>query len=282
MSKVHIGLVCEDKNIEGEIKQACEEVGGSYVHQAKTIYELLQKLQLQKVQVVVLVLKAEAEANDFKAAYNFLRGRRDLIKTPICVLSESLKVKSPVLIEDPLVRAFPLAFGVFLAIHSILPLTNSESTSNLNLAEGWIRNEFLDSLKAKAGQNLNFSVRVATEDERRTAFFSERSDEVRAHLGWFKFTARMLESQKDNMSKMFKDMSRDSMEEFSQILLDQVVKEFNSKVESDFAARGAIYLPEMDQLSAAERKLVYGRAKYEGVIFESPECTILLETCRYL
>lgn len=282
MPKVHIGLVSEDRAIEAEIKKICDEIGGGYIHHAKSIFELMQKMTVQKMQVVVMVLKAEAEALDFKAAYNFLRGKRELGKTPICVLSENLKVQSPVLVDDPMVRAYPLSFGLFLSIHSILALVDQQADAGPVISDDWIRGEFLQSLKLKAGQNLGFSIREASEDERRTSFYAEKADEVRSHLGWFKFTARMLESNKDGLSKMFQGLSRDSIEEFAQILLDQVVKEFNLKVESDFAARGAIYLPAMESLTPLERKQVYGKAQYSGVIFEAPECTILLETCRYL
>lgn len=286
MPKIHLGLVSEDaqegKALEGEIKKVFDELGGGYVHTAKTIFELMQKMSVQKMQVIVLHLKSAVEARDFKAAYHFIRGKRELGKIPICLLSENSKVFSPILIDDNLVRAFPIVVGAFVSINSILGIVEHPEAQERVISDDWITNEFLESLRTKVGQKIEFKVRSASEDERRTSFYSEISDEVRTHLGWFKFTARMIESSQDRLSNMFKAMSRESIEEFSTLLLGQVVKEFNLKVENDFAARGAIYLPEIEQLQAAERKSVYDRATYRGIVFEAQECTILLEICRYL
>ncbi len=282
MPKIHIGLVAENKALENDIKQATEQFGGAYIHQAKSVFELLQKLTMQKVQMLVLQLPKQGEGSDFGSAYSFIRSKKDLAKTPICLLTEAAHFDTDFLLLDPLVRAFPGSSGMFVAMISMMPLVQIENPSESVISEPWIHAEFLESLKSKTGQEMQFQIRPATEDERRQSFYSQQSDEVRSHLGWFKFTVRMLESQTDVMSKMFTGMDRDTVEMVAQSLLQKVVEEFNSKVKNDFATRGAVYLPEIDKLNAVDRKWVYSHAQHQGTIFEAPECQVLLEVSRYI
>ena len=282
MPKIHIGLVAENKALENDIKQATEQFGGAYIHQAKSVFELLQKLTMQKVQMLVLQLPKQGEGSDFGSAYSFIRSKKDLAKTPICLLTEAAHFDTDFLLLDPLVRAFPGSSGMFVAMISMMPLVQIENPSESVISEPWIHAEFLESLKSKTGQEMQFQIRPATEDERRQSFYSQQSDEVRSHLGWFKFTVRMLESQTDVMSKMCTGRDRHRVEMVAQSLLKNVVEEFNSKVKNDFATRGAVYLPEIDKLNAVDRKWVYSHAQHQGTIFEAPECQVLLEVSRYI
>lgn len=275
MAKLHIGLVAESKAIENDIKESSQQFGGAYVHHSKTIYELLQKLTMQKVQMIIVVLPKSGEGSDFGAMYSFIRSKRDLQKVPVCVLTEGSRFEIPFLLNDVNVRSFPLSGGLFLPLLSMAPLING--TPDGTITEDWIKKEFLQSLSANVGQGVQFVIRDASEDERRAAFFSQNSEEVRTHLGWFKFTARLLETEKAGMSKMFEGMSRDMIEVVSQALVNKVTEDFKQKVSEDISTRGAVYLPEIDKLSPADRKWVYSNTKYKGILFEAPECHVLLE-----
>jgi hypothetical protein len=281
MAKIHIGLVAENKALEADLKQAAEQFGGAYVHQARNTFELIQKLTMQKLQMIVYVLPPSGEGSDFGAAFSFIRSKRDLVKIPICVLTQTPKLEANFLLLDPLVRSFPLSTGAFLAMVSMMPLVQNEKNNEAVISEDWIQWEFLESLKSKTGQDMQFNIRPATEDERRQSFYAQQSDEVRSHLGWFKFTVRMLEAT-DGMSRMFKGMNRDTVEEFAQILIGKVVEEFNQKASVDFSTRGAVYLPEIEKLNAVDRKWVYSHVRHQGFLFEAPECQVLLEVSRYI
>lgn len=281
MSKIHIGLIAENKALETDIKQASEQFGGAYVHQARNTFELIQKLTMQKLQMIMIVLPSSGEGSDFGAAFSFIRSKRDLAKVPICVLTQTPKLETNFLLLDPLVRSFPMSTGAFMALLSMMPLVQNETNNEAVISEDWIQFEFLESLKSKTGQDTKFNIRPATEDERRQSFYAQQADEVRSHLGWFKFTVRMLETT-DGLSRMFKGMDREAIEEFSQILISKVVEEFNQKASSDFATRGAVYLPEMEKLNAVDRKWVYSHVRHQGFIFEAPECQVLLEVSRYI
>jgi hypothetical protein len=281
MAKIHIGLVAENKALETDIKQAAEQFGGAYVHQARNTFELIQKLTMQKLQMIVLSLPASGEGSDFGAAFSFIRSKRDFASIPICVLTQTPKLEANFLLLDPSVRSFPLSTGAFMAMVSMMPLLQNEKVNESVISENWIQFEFLESLKSKTGQDMQFKIRPATEDERRQSFYAQQADEVRSHLGWFKFTVRMLEAT-DGMSRMFQGMSRDTVEEFAQILIGKVVEEFNQKAGIDFSTRGAVYLPEIDKLNAVDRKWVYSHVRHQGFLFEAPECQVLLEVSRYI
>jgi len=282
MAKFHIGLVSENKNIENDISEAAMQFGGAYIHHSKSIYELIQKLSMQKIQMILLVLPASGDGSDFLAAYSFIRSKKDLQKTPICVLTEASRFEVPFLLTDVSVRGFPLSGGVFLPLLSMAPLMQSEGSADGVITEAWIRNEFLLSLAANVGQGVQFVVREASEDERRASFFSQNSEEVRTHLGWFKFTARLLDTQAAGISKLFQGMSRDMIEEVSQILVNKVTDDFKQKVMNDISTRGAVYLPEVEKLAPVDRKWVYLNTKYKGILFEASECQVLLEIGQYI
>lgn len=282
MAKVHIGLVAENKNLENEIQEAAKQFGGSYVHHSRNILELSQKLALQKVQLILMVLPAKGEGSEIGPIYQFIRNKRDLQNIPICLLTETPLLHVAFLLNDESVRAFPLEGGVFMALLCMSPLLQSNRPPEGAVGEEWVQMEFLQCLKSKVGQEIQFEVRTATDDEMHAPFFCQQSEEIRTHLGWFKFTARLLESDADGLAEIFKGMSRDMMEEVAQNLIAQVVEEFRTKVTEDLGARGAVYLPEVDQLAPADRKWVYSNARHNGILFSAPQCQVLLQISRYI
>lgn len=276
MAKVHIGLVSENKNFENLVKESSQQMGGAYIHHSKSIFELIQKLAMQKLQMLMIVLPTTGEGSDFAASYSFIRSKKDLQDLPICVLTETPVLETSFLLTDTTVRAFPMAGGLFLPILSMAPLIQQDSPVESILTTEWIKSEFLQSLAGNVGQSVQFQIRDATEDERRLSFFSQTSEEVRTHLGWFKFTARLLDTE-GGISRLFAGMNQDTIEEVSQVLLNKVTTDFKQKVMSDLTTRGAVYLPELDKLSPAERKIIYSQTKYVGILFEADQCQVLLE-----
>ncbi|MEZ0392078.1 MAG: hypothetical protein ACAH59_07690 [Pseudobdellovibrionaceae bacterium] len=277
MPKIRIGLVSEDKNLENDLKQASESMGGAYVYSSKNILELIQKTAMQKVDLVVLNLPASGDGSDFGAVYAFIRGKKDLHKTPICVLSEKEQFEVNFLLTDVSVRGFPRSGGAFIPLLSMAPLVEAQGSPDGALTENWIQKEFLQSLQANVGQGVHFQLREATEDERRGGFFCQQSEEVRTHLGWFKFTARLLETADAGISRLFQGMNRDTIEEVSQVLINKVTDDFKRKVISDFSTRGAVYLPPKEKMALPDMKWVNSNTKYKGLLYEATECQVLLE-----
>jgi hypothetical protein len=282
MVKFHIGLVAENKNLESAIKSAADQMGGAYVHHSKSALELIQKLVLQKVQMILVELAATGDGSDFSSLFSFFRSKKELQNIPICVLTEADRMEVRFLLTDVLVRGFPRSGGVFIPLLSMAPLLQAHLETNEILSRDWIQQEFLESLQANVGQAVLFQVREANEDERRSPFYSQQAQEVRTHLGWFKFTARLLETQESGMSQLFQGMSPDVIEEVAQSLLGKVTESFQQKVITDFATRGAVYLPELELLTAPERKTLYSQARHTGIIYQAPECQVLLEISQYI
>lgn len=282
MAKVHIGLVAENKNLEPQIQEAAQQFGGAYIHHSKNILELGQKLALQKVQMILMILPSQGEGSEIGPIYQFIRGKKDLHNIPICLLTENANFEFPFLLTDESIRAFPLQGGAFMALLCMSPLLQSNHPPEGAVSEAWVEQEFLESLKAKVGQHLDFTMTPATDDDMHSAFFCQQSEEIRSHLGWFKFTARLLESEATGLAELFRGMDRDMMEEVGQNLISQVTAEFKQKVMADLATRGAIYLPEVEKLNPADRKWVYSHAQHTGILFSSPQCQVLLQISKYI
>ncbi len=282
MAKVRIGLVAENKNLEVEIQEAAQQFGGAYIHHSRNIIELVQKLALQKVQMILMVLPAQGEGSDFGSIYQFVRSKKDLQNIPICLLTEKANYVAPILINDESVRAFPRQGGAFMALLCMAPLLQSNRPPEGAISEAWAEKEFLQSLRSKMGQEMQFDIRQATDDDMHSSFFCQQSEEIRTHLGWFKFSARLLDNNSAGLSELFKGMSRDMMEEVAQTLVGQVIEEFKAKVTSDLTSRGAIFIPELERLNPAERKWVLANGKHHGVLYHAPQCQILLQTSKYI
>lgn len=282
MAKFHIGLVTESKSYDAEIKKAAEQVGGAYVHHSRNLLELIQKLTLQKIQMILLILPAKGEGSDYGPLHAFIRSKKDLQNIPICVLTENPKLEVSFLLRDPLVRSFPMAGGFFLPLLSMTPMLGTAGEGAGAVTDDWIRSEFVESLKGLVGQKSDFHVREANDDERRAAFFAQQSGEIRTHLGWFKFTARLLESETNGTDHLFQGLNRDMAEATAQSLMDRVIENFSKKVTDDLLTRGAVGLPEREKLHPDDRKWLSSQGKHRGILFAAPECQVMLEISRYV
>lgn len=283
-AKIHVGLITQDKAWEGQIKDGLAQMGGGYVHCAKSMLELYQKMGMQKVQLIVYVAPPGETGAEAQALVSFFRGKKDYAQIPVCILVDAPQVQMNRLLNDPRVRGFSAAGGSFLALMTMQPMVNGSGSQDFiePISTNWIQNEFLESLQGKVGQISQFSVRAASEDDLRAGFFCQFVDEVRSHLGWFKFSARLQEGSQEGMKALFAGLSREGMEEMAQVLLTAIVGDFKSKVEMDLQGRGAIFYPPIDELPAPERKIVYAGSKSTGLLFESAACNVVLEVIQYV
>lgn len=282
-TKIHVGLIANDKNLEAQLKDATQSSGGGYVHSAKSMVEMYQKLGMQKVGLMVYLAEDGDNGTNSQALVQFFRSKKDYKELPILILTPTQEVRMKKLINDPRVRGFPMLGGLFTPILTMRPLTTGTTTSaNLTLDIERIQYEFIQSIKEKLGQGLEFTAARANDDETHSAFFCQHSDEIRSHLGWFKFAARILEGNNDGMKKIFAGMDADMMEELALNLLTKIVEDFKSRIYADLTSRGAIFFPPMEELDPAERKQLYGSSKSQPVIFKANEMTVLLEVIQYI
>jgi hypothetical protein len=283
-SKIHVGLISADKAWENSLKEALAQTGGGYVHHGRSMLELYQKMSMQKVQLIVLVMPPGEGGAEAQAVVQFFRGKRDYTQIPICVLTESPQVTMKHLLRDSRVRGFSTLSGAFLALAAMQPLVHQTAQQEFvdPISLPWIESEFLQSLQAKVGEQTIFTVRPANDDDLHSSFFCQHSDEVRSHLGWFKFAARLQDNGQDGMRILFQGMSQEAMEETAQMLLNTIVTDFKSKAEADLQTRGAIFYPPIEDMAPADRKSVYSGSRSSGLLFESNACHVLLEVIQYI
>ncbi len=282
MAKVHIGLVAETRELEPEIKQASEQLGGCYLHHSRSVLELAQKAAFDKAQLIILDFPAKTEGSELSSLLSFVRSKKELHKLPILLLTSKNQLEVPFLLLDLNLRSFPKSGGLFVPLLSISPLLNSENPVTSTFSRQWIESEFLRSLSSQVGQKTEFSVQVPTLKEQKRPFFAQRTEEVRTHLGWFKFTIRMLQQESDGLAQLFKGMSGEMIEEVAEVLVTRVMTDFKLKAENDLSTRGAVYLPASDKLTPAERNSLLTKVKNFGVLYSSPDCEVLLEVSQYI
>lgn len=282
--KMHIGLITTDKSREIELKKTLDEMGGGYVHTGKSLLEMHQKMGLQKVHLIFAVSSESDLGQESQALINFFRSKREHTKTPICVLTPKDQMLFKVLLLDPRVRCFPLSGGLFIPLVTMLPLAQSPDLETIvePLATSWVQHEFETSSKDKLGQGLNFSAEPSSDDDLHAAFIAQSAGEVRSHLGWFKFSVRILDENQSALSKILGTGSHEDLERIGQTLLEHIMFDFNEKVNKELQTRGAFFYPEMDQLSAPDRKTLYGRSKTTGLTFRSENVSLVLQITQYI
>ena len=283
-AKIHIGLITTDKNHEIALKESLDQAGGGYVHTSKSMLELYQKLGMQKLQLIVVISSESDFGQESLALIQFFRSKRETTKIPICVMTPKEQMNLKVLVLDPRMRCFPLSMGFFIPMMTMMPLAQSPDLDATvqPLATTWIQHEFEESAKSKLGQGLDFMVGPASDDDLRTAFVAQSSGEVRSHLGWFKFSVRILKQNQDSLHHVLGAGSADEHETIGQTLLEHVLFDFNEKVVKELQIRGAFFYPEMDQLAPADRKQLLGKSKGSGLLFQSQNISLVLEINQYI
>lgn len=285
MAKLHIGFIGSDKALENEIKSSFEDLGGCYLHSSGNTLEMVQKLGLQKVNLVIVDKNSKSENSDISGVVNFIRSKKELSTIPILFLGNEKQLKINYLFKDKLVRYFSKSMGLFLAMLTMKELLG-KNANDISLHEEitseWIDTEFLICIKSKLGQGLEFEVRPPNEDELHASVFCQSFVELRTHIGWFKFNARLIETNKDGLSKLFQGMTSDMIEQVAQNILQGSIDDLQTKVSEEFSTKGAIYLPEVENMPAIDRKAVYGSAKHTSHLFYAKECSIILERSKYI
>lgn len=283
-TKIHLGLISADRKYDEDVKQALAELGGGYVHAAKSLLEMNQKLTMQKVQLIVYVAGENETGQEALALVQFFRAKRDLQQTPICILSPNDQVVFKTLITDPRVRYFSTSTGFFVPLMTMLPLITATDHDQLvaPLTSNWLQSELESSIKEKLGQGLSFEMTTASDDDLRQSFLAQSSAEVRSHLGWFKFTVRILNEDQNSLQKVFGTGSTEELENMGEALLSHIQLDFNEKVSKELQSRGALFYQEMDKLSPADRKILLSKSKASGFKLHSENISFTLESSQYL
>jgi len=285
-SKIHIGLLDPEHNLETLVKEALISSGtGGYVHTTRTMLELSAKISTQKMQLIISNVDPDDTANTAQAMVSFLRSKRDSKDLPILLLTPDSEVKMKHLITDARTRAFSSNTGAFVPLMTMMPLI-SATTETLNAAKAlsldWIEDQFISALKEKLGGALDFQCHSASYDDTHAAYLGQYADEIRSHLGWFKLSARILKENNEGMAKLAKSMDSDTIEEMANMQITTVVKDFTQRVYMELIGKGAIFFPPIEDMHPADRKTLYSNAQAQAVLFRSPEMTVVLELNRYL
>lgn len=281
--KIHLGLITQDPARNTAFKEALESAGGGYTHVAKNHFEMSQKLGMQKIHMLIYDCPAGETGAQAQALVQFFRSKREFQKIPICLISDAPDFEMKYLITDPRVRGFAGAAGAFLPIMTLLPFLHSDHDPEelQALSPAFIQDGFLNALKARIGNQTELTAADATDDDLHTSFLCQVNEEIRSHLGWIKFGARILQKETDGLTKIFAGMSPEMMEEVGQKILGQVVQEFLAQIRAELVNRGALFFPPIENLAAPDRKAVYANSKSSSRLFHSPEISVLLEVIRY-
>jgi hypothetical protein len=286
--KIHVGLIADSptsKQLENELKEVTKSSGGGYVHTSKSMIELYQKLGMQKIQLLVNAIQPGKSDENAQALVKFFRSKRETKDIPILIVTSTQQVLMKSLISDPKTRGFSLSGGLFVPMITMRPLISATSASlsqALALDSSWICAEFIQAAKDKLGAAMDLKASEASGDDTHAAFLGQFNEEIRSHLGWFKMSARLLQSSTDGMKKLFGGIDPDMVEEIATSMMNKVVEDFVQRVRSELTAKGAIFYPPIEEMAPADRKQLYAGAKAQAWVFRADEMTLLLEINRYL
>ncbi len=285
-TKLHIGLIDPGKTFEAPLKEALVSFGsGGYVHTAKTMLELHQKMKMQKIQMIAMMTSPSDPENIYQSMVQFFRSKNETKDIPILIITPSTEVKMKYLITDLKTRGFSSTAGALVPLMTMMPLLTASAKTldgDKALHLDWIEKEFIEALKDKLGGTLDFTHLKATDDDTHAPYLGQHADEIRSHLGWFKLSARILTRDNQGMANLAKSMDTDSIEEMATVQMTAVVKDFTQRVYNEFIAKGAIFFPPIDEMIPLDRKTLYANAQSLAVLFRCPEMTIVLELNRYL
>jgi hypothetical protein len=286
--KIHVGLIADSpssKEIENQLKEATAESGGGYVHTSKSMIELYQKLGMQKIQLLVYAIEPGKSEENAQALVNFFRSKHETKDLPILIITSAQQVQMKNLITDVKTRGFAISGGLFVPLITMRPLVVAKAgslSSALALDSSWICSEFIQAAKDKMGGTTELTACDATSDDTHAPFLGHFSSEIRSHLGWFKMSARLLQSGDDGMKKLFGGIDPEMVEEIATSMMTKVVEDFVQRLQFELIAKGAIFFPPIEEMAPADRKQLYSNAKAQAWRFNAEEMTLLLEINRYL
>jgi hypothetical protein len=284
MNRISIALISEDKNLEKQVLEAAHSLAPVQIRQYRSIIEMLQGSDLKKIQLIMTTVPQSGEGREIGPIHTFLRSKKDLLATPVAFLLEDPDFAASSFLTDERVRAFPLSSGIFPALSTLWPLVQN---SELPLTHPLVHKdtEFLESLSTQLDGAAGFRTRIPDDDELRSEFVCQEAAEIRTHLAWYKLSLRLLLNSKVSWTTLFpeaKSEGEEALEALAQDFLARVVRDYVARVRLGLESHGAMTLAPIEKLGAPDRKLAYASVRHDGVIFESSQCQLLLQTSRYI
>ncbi len=281
--KLHLGLISTSLERANLFKDALGVGTGGYIHLAKDHLEMHSKLNVQRIDMLIYDCDAKETGDRAQAIVQFFRNKHSYTKMPIGLVYPGDDFEMKYLITDPRVRGFNRSVGELLVLMSLQKFVDAPDTKEIEpLPQEWISTEFLNSIVSKVGSELHLHPAPATDDDLHSEFLCQTHEEIRSHLAWVKFAVRILEKQEDGFSKIFPGLDHEMSEEVGTNLLNQICKDFHSKMKAELKTRGALFFPPIESLPPADRKQLYSSSKTTNFLFSSPEIAIVLEMIRYL
>lgn len=275
--KKRIGLISTNQAF---LDRARLELGEHYYSTSKNVLEFHQKLGSQIPDYMMFLAEDFPTSKELMASLNYARTKIPG-SIPIAVFHESPQI-FPGLIKDRTIRAFPLNSGFFLADMTMASIPNLKSNEGYELIPfEKLQQELLNAVQSRIGRDNKFDVRPATDDEIRTAFFCQMTEEVSTNLLWFKFAIRILDKGNDGLKKIYQNFSESEMEEAALALLNLVVTDFMDVIKLRLKDEGALFLGDSISLAPQERKALLATAKSKPILFSSEVCSIAVELIQY-
>lgn len=279
MTKPHIGLISADPSDENNLKQTLADMSiGAYVHTAKSLVEMNQKLSIQKIQFLVATFPANESVNQIYALVLFFKQKKDYQNLPIAIMTSNQSCEFSNLIQDAKVRNFKKETGFFIMLMSMLPLLQPETDATLTtLTSDWLQQEILSSAKSTLGQQIDFQLQPANDDDRHQSFIAQINQEVRSHLGWFKITLRLLDEKSDALNQILGASEPEELEALAEAVLNKISQDLAAKINQELESRGAVFYTDMELFNLSDKKLLRSQTKYSAWTLRSKNISLLLD-----
>lgn len=262
------------------VDRAKQELGDHYYSTSKNILEFHQKLGSQIPDYMMFLADDFPNGKELMTSLTYARTKIQN-NIPIAIFTDKPFTFSG-LIKDRSIRSFPLSSGFFLADMTMA------SVATLKPAVGYelipfekLQQELLNAIQARIGRDNKFDMRPATDDEIRTEFFCQMTEEVSSNLLWFKFAIRILNKGNDGLKKIYANFTESEMEEAALALLNLVVTDFMDVIKLRLQDEGALFLGDSLSLSGPERKELLSTAKSKPILYSSDVCSIAVELIQY-
>lgn len=276
--KLRLGLISPQREDLLKIKENFPDV--TIVH-AKNIIEFIPIAGNNRIDAIIFLDQGNLGA-EMRNIHSFLRSKSVMSKIPCLILSEKEDFAIDHLILDTNLRFYNSRGGVFLPVLNFLTAVQDQISAKNILNHDQIYSSFSKALTIRLGQGSEFSHRPATEDELRSSFFCQKSDEISSNLIWVKFVARILNDKSKGLKEMFSSFTEEEIEETTEKILSTAFDEFKVELKKSAQEQGALFLPSIDNLKPADRSVLIKQGRSTAVLFESSVCCVVLEEIRYI
>lgn len=274
--KKRVGVISEAKESFEPYKNCFPD---SHFHSAKNVIEFTQVIGTQKPDLIIFINTPEVIKS-----VKFLRGKAAFATTPVLILFSNDNFSIPTPYRDAYLRSYKMDSNLFMSVLDLLgKLENPKLFETpFTLDRQKLENDFISAIKKKMGQNENFIVRNATDDEMHGRFYCQQAAEVSTHLFWVKYNARILEDGNPSFEMMLKSFSEEEKEQISNQMLSLVMQDFQNEIMRPIIESGAVPFPSSEKLEFEDRKAFVKTAKNTALVFESPSCRWILEITQYI